>query len=650
VTCGLLGAAPAARAAISDRPTVVVVAVPGLRWSDVEAMPAVRALAAQSSVGELSVKTAHLPTSCGAGLLAVSAGNRTTVPTSSCAIDMSSWPALAHANSTTRYDATIGGLGSTLQADGVRTVAVTAAAQPMLANRQGAVDVVAPTLSAALTTGGVIAVLDQQLYDVPPVRRPAAAAAVDAHIAAIQRALPPGTVLMVAGISDLAGGPAQLHAIVIHGPGWAHTQLRSSAAGRAPFVQLIDVAPTILAAAGIPEPSFMVGRVMQPSGSSVPSLSRYVDDDRHARDQRTLGQRVFLVLGLAAILMMALAAAPVPAGQRLAGWLARVIAPVPALVFLANGLPWWRWPQPVYGGIVLVAALVLAGATTLAARRSLTAALLVVPVLSFVVLAIDQLTGARLQLSAPLGDSPLIAGRFAGMGNLDFAVFATSALLIAGVVGGRLARGPAVLSAGAIAVVALVVDGAPQLGNDIGGVLALLPAAIVVVALVAQVRLTAARVVAVVLITVVVAVGIALADYSRPASHQTHVGRFVGQVLHGGAGTEVRRKLDSAVGSVGLTVGTFVVAVTILAGIIAHQRVRRALATSLGVTVLAVIGAALNDSGITIAAVAAIVAVGAIYGAGLTGAPAAATTEQIFAVTTGNRPTRRETGGEDEDL
>ena len=83
-------------------------------------------------------------------------------------------------------------------------------------------------------------------------------------------------------------------------------------------------------------------------------------------------------------------------------------------------------------------------------------------------------------------------------------------------------------------------------------------------------------------------------------------------MLHGGAGTEVRRKLDSAVGSVGLTVGTFVVAAALLTGIIARDRIRRALATvarrapasALRVTVLAVLGAALNDSGITIAAMA----------------------------------------------
>jgi len=268
----------------------------------------------------------------------------------------------------------------------------------------------------------------------------------------------------------------------------------------------------------------------------------------------------------------------------------------------------------------------------LAARRSLTAALLVVPVFSFVALALDQLTGARLQLSAPLGDSPLIAGRFAGMGNLDFAVFASSALIVAGVVGGRLARTPALLSAAAIAAVAVIVDGAPQLGNDIGGVLSLLPAAIVVVALVAQVRLTRRRVAAVVVTTLVVAVLVAVADYSRPASKQTDVGRFVGQVLHGGASVEVHRKLDAALASVGLTIGTFVVGFVIVTAIVGRKRIRRARATSRGVTaaavavtVVGVLGTALNDSGITVAAMAAIVGVSAIYGSGLTGSPRAAT-------------------------
>jgi hypothetical protein len=620
----LIGSATAAHAESPQHPPIVLFAVPGLLWSDVADMPSLTALAAYSSVGELSVKTSGDTTRCGAGLLAVSAGNRTTSPSGGCAIDPSSWPSLRASNHDSRYAATIGGLGTALQTAGVTTVAVSSAAVPMLANATGTVDLTATSVASAIAAGGVIGVLDQGLYDPLPATRSTAARAVDGQLATIRRQLPADATLIVAGISDRASGNAQLHAIVISGPGWTHTQLRSSAVGRAPYVQLIDIAPTILAAEGISEPTAMVGRAMQRSGSSMPSIATYVDDNRHAVAQRTLGQRVFLALGIAVIVLMFLIVVPVSVGRPLARWVARLLAPAPALVFIANAFPWWRWGQPVFAGLVVAGCVVMAALTAFAARRSLTAGLLVVPVFSFAALAVDQLTGATLQLSAPLGDNPLIAGRFSGMGNLDFAVMATSALIVAGVVGASLPRIPAVLSAAAIAGVAVVIDGAPPLGNDIGGVLALLPAAIVVVALVARLRFTRLGVVAVALATVVVAVAVALADYSRPAANQTDVGRFVGQVLHGGAGTEIHRKLDAVFASVGWTIGTFVVLVAIAFVVLARTRIRGVLTASPGVraavaatVVVAALGVVLNDSGITIGAMAIIVVLSALYGAGL---------------------------------
>jgi hypothetical protein len=359
---------------------------------------------------------------------------------------------------------------------------------------------------------------------------------------------------------------------------------------------------------------------MQRSGHSIPPISSFVDDDRHAVLERTVGQRVFLLLGIVVIVMMVLAAGPVPVGHRIATWLARLLAPAPALVFLTNGLPWWRWGPWSYGAILLAGCVAVAAATTVATHRHRTARLLVVPVLAFAALAIDQLTGARLQLSSPLGESPLAAGRFSGMGNLDFAVMATSALIVAALVSARLRRGPAVLTAMALVVVAIVVDGAPQLGNDIGGVVTLIPAGFMLIALVADVTVTRLRVVTAVATTVTVAVGIALADYSRPPAAQTHVGRFVGQVLHGGAGTEVHRKFDAAIATFGWTTGTFVVGFTLAAWAIAHRRIMASLrqvpgatAAAVSAATLAVLGAALNDSGLGVAAMVVMVGVSALY-------------------------------------
>lgn len=616
--------AVAAPAAGTDRPPVVLFAIPGLLWADVLNMPHLRALAASSSVAELSVKTRSSVTRCGTGLIAVSAGNRTSGPPPPCGLDMSQWSTFQSINRGGRFDARVGALGTALTAANITTEAVGQSAVPMLADDAGGVTDVATSVKQALRPGAVVAMIDRRLYDVPDHDRVAAATAIDGRLAQVEALLPANTTLLVAGISDISSGASQLHVLVIHGPSWRHIELRSSAAGRAPYVQLIDLAPTILTAVGVPVPSFMVGRPIQQSGTPAPAVSSFVDDNRHAILQRTLGHHVFLTLGIVAIVMMVFAASPILLAHRVARWLAWLVAPAPPMIFIANAFPWWRGSQVTYGLIVIAGCVVAAAVAAPFRRRWRTAALIAVPAFAFVTLAADQLTGARLQLSAPLGDSPIVAGRFSGMGNLDFAVFATSALLIAGILGGRMTtRLRAVAASGAIVLAALVVDGVPSLGNDIGGVLALVPAGLVVVAMASGVRISKLRAVGAVVVAAVVAIGLALADYSRPATAQTHVGRFVGQVLHGGAGIEVHRKLDAALATFGWTIGTFVVCFAIVLTPLVWHRMRTGLAAvpggtaaAVSVAIVAVIGAGLNDSGIVIAAMSAIVGTSTFLGAG----------------------------------
>jgi hypothetical protein len=638
-----------ASAAPAPKPVVVFVAIPGLRWSDVVAMPTLTHLAGQGSVGELSVKTGGTVTRCAAGILAVTAGNRTEDADGKCPILATGWPRLRDSNATSEYKTTIGLLGTSLDQAGVATIAVGPLAAPMLTDEDGTLPTQVPTVAAAVavadhaSAGAVIATLDPVMYDVlPDADRAPEARVADMHLAATVSGLPSGATVIVAGISDASSGSAHLHVLAISGPGWSHTELRSSAAGRAPYVQLIDIAPTIMSIEGVKAPSTVVGLAMQQSGASVPSVASFVDDDRHAVDQRTLGQRTFLVLGIATILLIVLTFLP-SAGARVgARWLARLLAPAPVLVFVGNAFPWWRWGQPVYAVIVVGGAVAIAAAATLVASRKGAVWAAIVPLAAtLVALVCDQLTGAHLQLSAPLGDDPLVAGRFSGVGNLDFSAIATSGLVLAGLAGALIGGRRGVITGAAIAGVAVVVDGAPQLGDDIGGVFALLPGAIVLVALLLQLRITWRRAVVTVVATAVVAIGVALADYSRPAASQTHVGRFVGQVLHGGAGTEIDRKLHSALATFGLTVGTFVAVVTVVAIVAGRRRIAAALGSNQGLragaiaaSVTAVLGVCLNDSGITIAAMAVMVGFSAAYGA--YGAYGAGATDPVPAVSTGD--------------
>ena len=54
----------------------------------------------------------------------------------------------------------------------------------------------------------------------------------------------------------------------------------------------------------------------------------------------------------------------------------------------------------------------------------------VVSATTMIVLAVDVITGSPLQLSSLMGLQPVVAGRFYGMGNPTFALFATSTILL----------------------------------------------------------------------------------------------------------------------------------------------------------------------------------------------------------------------------
>src|SRR5206468_632560 len=106
----------------------------------------------------------------------------------------------------------------------------------------------------------------------------------------------------------------------------------------------------------------------------------------------------------------------------------------------------------------------------------------------------------------------------------------------------------AVATVVALGLLAMVVDGAPTLGDDFGGLLALTVGVVMLALLVSGARLTWWKASFAVLAAVVVAAAVALADYARPASVQTHLGRFVGDLLHGRSDV-ISRKADLAIHS-----------------------------------------------------------------------------------------------------
>jgi hypothetical protein len=309
------------------------------------------------------------------------------------------------------------------------------------------------------------------------------------------------------------------------------------------------------------------------------------------------------------------------------------LATVPGATFAAGLVPWWRAPGGTPGlvaalvAVVAVVAAVLTAAVVVAyRRRGPTAALGALGGGALLILLADLLTGGRFQLDSMLGYNPLVAGRFYGMGNIAFAVLGVAALFVAVALAAGRPRWAALAVTGGMAVVVTLVDGAPALGADFGGVLTLVPAFAVLALSVARAPVTPFRVAVAGLAGVIVVGALGVADFLRPADDRTHFGRFVADVIDGDGLGVIRRKLLANVDL--LLAGPHTIAALLASVVLAVAVLRppRSLAAAyaaipalrpglVSVLVLGAVGALTNDSGVAIPAVAGAVALPAVLAA-----------------------------------
>ena len=449
-----------------------------------------------------------------------------------------------------------------------------------------------PTAAAAATVGeqpraGQVAVIESRVA--------AVLAAIDEERA---RSGADPTFLLVS-LADSGTTPRMQLAVAL-GPGvgtgeprFENALLGTNSTRQPGMLQVTDVAPTIIAALGLPQTAdqgAFVGspiRVVGDGGSATTRVRLVVDIDRHSAAVRSLVEPFFgwlfainlvlsalVVIGLSRRSQERVRAAPTLLAQgnratrpaapdaRLTGALGGLrtagvaLAAIPVASLLANAVPWWRAARP---GLALVA-LILVGVAVVSAvalvprwRRWPLGPLGVVAAITTAVIAADVATGARLQLSAVMGVQPLVAGRFYGFNNTAFALFAACSLLLAAAIADPLVRrgrrGQAAAIVGGIGLVATVLDGAPGIGSDFGGPTALFSGFALLALLAAGVRLTWRRVLGVLLAGVAIVAAFAVADWLRPVADRTHLGRFVQTALDGGLWPVVQRKLGQNLGT-----------------------------------------------------------------------------------------------------
>lgn len=451
--------------------------------------------------------------------------------------------------------------------------------------------------------------------------RAAALAATDRVIGLVRRTLGPDDLLLVVSPTSPAYAPqAHLGVALAVGPGFpAGSALRSATTRRDGLVTLPDVAPTVLAHFGVARPPGMTGRPFVAGGAEARPLDAAVALDREAVFVDSLRAPISTAFVAAQVLVYALAVLLLRrrrTGGRALEVAALGVAAFPAATYLAGATPAHELGRAGYAAVLLALDAALVALVCLALGPSLDRLLALLGV-TFALLAGDLVSGGALQLNTVFGYSPIVAGRFSGAGNIAFAVLGASGLLSGALLARRLGGARGLALAAAVYGAAVVVDGAPAFGSDVGGVLALVPALALTWVLLSGRRPDLRVVLAACAAGVVVLAGFLALDLARPPEERTHLARLFEDVRARGAEVlldTVARKAEANLRVFRSTIWTYLVppAVAVLAWLLfrprgrwqelarRHPEVRHGLAGGL---VLAVLGFAVNDSGIVVPAV-----------------------------------------------
>ncbi len=433
-------------------------------------------------------------------------------------------------------------------------------------------------------------------------------------------------VVVTSPLASRASGGLAITAV--RAPGVAPGFLKSGTTRRSGFVDIVDVAPTVLSMLGVERPGSMEGRVMtagSAAGNGTDRVGWLIQTSRDGvfRDNHQGAASLVLVLLCAGLAFgAALALSIVRRLLVVVEWAALGVIGFLFATYIAGPLhfvdhggsnSYWLF---LFGGAVVFAAF-----CTLLGRRSFCDALLVALGLTVAAHAIDLVTGANLEFNTVFGYSATVGIRVAGEGNLTFSVLSSATLLFAGLLAWRLqSRFGRVVAIGVLVIVLLVMM-APMFGQDFGASAAA-PGFVLLAWLLLGRKIRWRTVFALAGVLVASGLAIGFIDLLRPPEQRTHIGRFFEQVGRDGLGglfLVVRRKAGENLASFGHTVFIWMIPIAIgfaviyllvaqpgtVAGLLRRVTTFRAILLALCVT--AVLGYVLNDSGVSVPAMMAVI-------------------------------------------
>ncbi|MEU8243306.1 hypothetical protein AB0C07_34045 [Actinoplanes missouriensis] len=579
---------PAEQSSRGSADYVVVAAAPGLRWEDLDPQrtPALWAEATRGAVGWLTVRSAHDVTCPADGWLTLGAGNYaawdTREVTGRCAVAAPELnrPDAIGANVADQrtvvrnnqdrmpYGTTPGALAESVRCTyAVGPGAAIAAARPF-----GRVDKYAAELPedpAALLDDCVLSIVDLGTINGSGAERQAAVAAADATLARVLAARPERSLMLIAGVSD-TDPSSRLHVAIAEGPGWEGGWLTSAGTGRDGYLQLVDLAPTVLSALGRPAPEKLFAGYAATVSEGRPADPAVAMQGEHDADRRAIAQRgvaeiFFTVLAFVQLLLFAVSVPVLIRARRHAGPAGPPLPPrrlvtvveaaliaaglaIPAAL-LADLVPWWSAEHPAWMFGAATGALMVLGTLLIRLPRRYPRTLwpmAAVSATAVVVVAMDLLTGARLQLNGVAGYSAVYGVRYAGVGSVGLGALVAGLLLLAGCVAQKVTRQWRPLVMVIFGGLGVVMVGSPYLGADPTGAIAVTAGVCVAAAISTGGWLTFPRFAWAALAGFVVTVGFAVFDLRRPPLEQGTLGRFLTALGNGTAGPAMQRAASAS--------------------------------------------------------------------------------------------------------
>jgi hypothetical protein len=611
VVLGLLFVALRGIHALADQPQesaiftdrVVVVGVTGRP----ELMPNDRAVLGShlgdAQAGTISIRPRYVGDCAAAGWTTLGAGRRAAV-NGLCSPEVQNgrvtdWPARQAAAAAWQGDAKLGTLAGSVK---------------------GCVAAVGPgaALAAAKPDGSVAAYQSPQEFVAGGLQTTCPITIVDAGSLSDQiiteLAKRKDITLIVTGVGPNAGSnDPSLQVIYRLGttlPGW----LTSASTRREGIVTLTDLTRTLIEFGGPTSPAAVDGSpfAIYDANLTVDGIDAKISSVAALSNAAPIG---YLTLGLmAAALVVIMVISALRAQFRLPKLILIPFGITPAAMVLTGALPWQYSNSPGLFVSVLVTAwlVILTALALLVGRIAQIPNIIAATALNVATFTIDAALGAVMQPGSLLNSRPIFGLRWYGFGNVTFAAYATSGLLLAGYIAHRCLatdrRAAAIAAVGTIGFGIVICEGWPSMGSDFGGVIALTPAVLWLMLALSGIRITWPKLLGIGFAAVLAVAMISVLDWLRGPDRRTHLGNFVQRIIDGDALDVISRKAVASAETIVSIMGIASLLIGIVLWIVILKYVVPRISgdfttlrsTCHAVLIVAILGTVLNDGGISV--------------------------------------------------